>query len=54
MTSEKLVSIMSGSEVTITVEQAKSIVDSLILLEALEAGGVDNWEWYYESTKHLY
>ena len=25
----------------------------LRLLDALEAGGVDNWEWYEESIKHL-
>lgn len=26
----------------------------LALLDALEAGGVDNWEWYHESTRHLF
>ena len=33
---------------------AKTIIAQLKLLEALEAGGVDNWEWYHESTRHLY
>lgn len=28
--------------------------DSYLKLEALQAGGVDNWDWYYESLKQFY
>ena len=30
---------------------AKNLLDSQDVLNALEAGGVDNWEWYGESIK---
>lgn len=28
--------------------------ERLNILDALEAGGVDNWEGYHEATQHLY
>jgi len=41
------------AEPTITITKAK--YDELLLaqrkLDALEAGGVDNWEWYDDSLK---
>ncbi len=40
--------------VTISKEKYEQLLKDSELLAALEAGGVDNWEWYYESTKHLY
>ncbi len=40
--------------VTISKEKYEQLLRDSELLAALEAGGVDNWEWYYESTKHLY
>lgn len=39
--------------ITITLDEYHELVAAQELLSALEAGGVDNWEWYYESTKHL-
>jgi len=38
----------------ITVEKYKSLLDDSRKLAALEAGGVDNWEWYGESLKEYY
>lgn len=35
-------------------ERLEQLLRAEKLLLALEAGGVDNWEWYHESTKHLY
>lgn len=39
------------SNVTITLKQLKEFERSQAKLNALEAGGVDNWEWYDESLK---
>ena len=35
--------------VTITVEEYNSLKKDRAILRALEAGGVDNWEWYEDS-----
>lgn len=44
---------MTTQNEPITIDQKR--YDELLLaerkLDALEAGGVDNWEWYYESLK---
>ena len=32
-------------------DQLKKLIYSDIILEALEYGGVDNWEWYNDSIK---
>jgi len=36
-------------DITITSEEYTDLIDSRAKLRALEAGGVDNWEWYDES-----
>ena len=40
--------------INITKVEYDELVASQNLLLALQAGGVDNWEWYWESVKHLY
>ncbi len=37
------------STVTISAEHYLSLTRSELVLEALEAGGVDNWEWYSDA-----
>lgn len=37
--------------VTITLKQYNEMLRQLRILEALEDGGVDNWEWYHESLR---
>ncbi len=37
------------SNVTISAKRLKHLEDRDAILSALEAGGVDNWEWYSES-----
>jgi Asp-tRNA(Asn)/Glu-tRNA(Gln) amidotransferase B subunit len=32
---------------------SQATVDRLAKLDALEMGGVDNWEWYDEAMKHI-
>lgn len=39
------------SEVKITERRLKELERAAAKLAALEAGGVDNWEWYSESLK---
>lgn len=40
-----------STEPTVTIPKSKydDLVRSAEMLAALEAGGVDNWEWYSES-----
>ena len=38
-----------GETVTLTAEQFNSLMAQSEELTALENGGVDNWDWYYES-----
>lgn len=40
------------STISITQERYESLLRSERVLDALEAGGVDNWEWYYESLQN--
>lgn len=40
--------------VSITKEEYDSLVDCKRTLDALEQGGVDNWEWYSESINMYY
>lgn len=35
-------------------ERLEELLRAFRMLQALEAGGVDNWEGYHESTKHLF
>lgn len=42
------------SDIELSYKDYKNLLERDELLSALEAGGVDNWEWYGESTKHLY
>ena len=37
--------------VTITKEEYESLLDDAKWRHCLEAGGVDNWEWYSESLR---
>lgn len=39
------------SEVKISAKRLQQLERSQRILDALEAGGVDNWEWYSESLK---
>jgi|GEM_PF-3326977 len=43
-----------GKLVTITKEAHERLLRQSEKLSALEAGGVDNWEWYYESLRGFY
>lgn len=40
--------------ITITRKKYDSLMADRKLLRALEAGGVDNWEWYGEATRGLF
>jgi len=40
------------TEVTITKKRLDDLLKAEAELDALHAGGVDNWEWYYESLKN--
>ncbi|MGI4813198.1 MAG: hypothetical protein ACRYGG_07670 [Janthinobacterium lividum] len=40
---------MDNEEVQITKDRYKELLHSEKILDALYAGGVDNWEWYDES-----
>ena len=35
-------------------QKLSALTPNLLLLDALLNGGVNNWEGYHESTKHLY
>jgi len=43
-----------GSKVEITEKEYKSLLRDSAILRALEAGGVDNWEWYGESLSSFW
>jgi len=45
--------MIEGEEISISGEEYSNLLKRDELLSALEAGGVDNWEWYSESTKNL-
>ena len=38
--------------ITITKKEYESLINDALNLAALKAGGVDNWEWYYDSLKN--
>lgn len=40
--------------VTITAKEYAELKDAAFKLSCLEAGGVDNWEWYNESLEDYY
>ena len=52
MTAEKFLTLVNSR--TLMPSEVALVYERLQLLEALEEGGVDNWTWYHESTKHLY
>lgn len=39
--------------VSITEDEYKGLLEASKILNALYAGGVDNWEWYGESLSEL-
>jgi hypothetical protein len=39
--------------VTISKTEYDQLIEDRLILQALYAGGVDNWEWYDESLKAL-
>lgn len=45
---------IQGLEETISAEKYKELLERDKMLSALEAGGVDNWEWYGESLSKYY
>lgn len=45
---------VQGSDKTISKEEYEDLLDRDRILSALEAGGVDNWEWYDESLSQYY
>lgn len=46
--------IVVDSEIKIEYSEYEALLQREQLLSALEAGGVDNWEWYSEATKDLF
>lgn len=40
--------------ITIPIERYNKLVRAEKMLSALEAGGVDNWEWYSESLQEFF
>jgi hypothetical protein len=42
---------IDNETVTISKKQYESLLDDSKWRLALERGGVDNWEWYYESLQ---
>lgn len=45
---------VNGSNRTISKKEYEELLDRNRKLSALEAGGVDNWEWYSESLSQYY
>ena len=45
---------MDEELITITKKEYDSLIDDMKTLRALEAGGVDNWEWYGDSISEYY
>jgi hypothetical protein len=40
--------------ITITTKEYEGLLEDQKILQALYAGGVDNWEWYSESLEGLF
>jgi hypothetical protein len=45
---------MEEEMVTISKKKYESLLEDSRVLDALHAGGVDNWEWYSESIQEHY
>lgn len=45
---------MDEEMVTITKAEYQRLLDVEFKMDCLEAGGVDNWDWYSESLKDYY
>lgn len=45
---------MSDEMITLTKVEYQRLLDRDFMLDCLEAGGVDNWDWYDESLKDYY
>ena len=45
---------MPNETVTITLTEYNDLKRDSKMLAALEAGGVDNWEWYFESLREFW
>lgn len=45
---------MNEEMITISKKRYDELVDQEEMLEALQAGGVDNWEWYGESLSEYW
>jgi hypothetical protein len=44
---------MSTDTITISQKEYEDLLESQKILDALYAGGVDNWEWYDASLENL-
>ena len=42
---------MTEDTVTISIKAYNELINRSRILDALEAGGVDNWEWYGDSLQ---
>ena len=42
---------MDAEMITITMKQYNDLLDDSLWRSCLEAGGVDNWDWYGESLR---
>lgn len=45
---------MDKEMITITKEQYDELIRDSKILNALYAGGVDNWEWYSDSLREVF
>lgn len=45
---------MEKETVTISKKEYEELLHRDKMLTALESGGVDNWEWYFESLQEYY
>ena len=50
----KTTAMVHTNTVTITQKEYDSLIKDSEILQALYAGGVDNWEWYDQSLKDFY
>jgi hypothetical protein len=48
-----MIIFMEENLITITLKEYKKFLESKEILDALYAGGVDNWEYYEESLKEI-
>lgn len=39
------------NSISITIDEYKNLLEDSLMLEALDAGGVDNWEGYAEAME---